>query len=56
MRGADAFDAVPFLNLLGDYNTHHGMVEMGAGLWPSPRPTGQRGWDREVRRAIVPGA
>ena len=56
VRGADAFDAVPFLNLLGDYNTHHGMVEMGAGLWPSPRPTGQRGWDREVRRAIVPGA
>jgi saccharopine dehydrogenase (NAD+, L-lysine-forming) len=55
VRGADAFDAVPFLNLLGDYNTHHGMVEMGTGLWPSPRPTGQRGWDREVRRAIVPG-
>ncbi|MFM7208148.1 MAG: saccharopine dehydrogenase family protein [Planctomycetaceae bacterium] len=54
VRGADAFDAVPFLNLLGDYNTHHGMVEMGSGLWPSPRPTGQRGWDRAVRRAIVP--
>jgi hypothetical protein len=28
---------------------------MGPGLWPSPRPTGQRGWDRPVRRAIVPG-
>lgn len=56
VRGADAFDAVPFLNLLGDYNTHHGMVEMGTGLWPSPRATGQRGWDRAVRRAIVPGA
>ena len=55
VRGADAFDAVPFLNLLGDYNTHHGMIEMGSGLWPSPRPTGQRGWDRPVRRAIVPG-
>ena len=55
VRGADAFDAVPFLNLLGDYNTHHGMIDMGSGLWPSPRPTGQRGWDRPVRRAIVPG-
>ena len=55
VRGPDAFDAVPFLNLLGDYNTHHGMVEMGPGLWPSPRPTGQLGWDRPVRRAIVPG-
>jgi len=54
VRGADAFDAVPFLNLLGDYNTHHGMVEMGAGLWPSPRSTGQPGWDRPVRRISVP--
>jgi saccharopine dehydrogenase-like NADP-dependent oxidoreductase len=54
VRGADAFDAVPFLNLLGDYNTHHGMVEMGPRLWPSPRATGQRGWDRPIRRAIVP--
>jgi saccharopine dehydrogenase-like NADP-dependent oxidoreductase len=53
VRGPDAFDAVPFLNLLGAYNTHHGMVEMGPGLWPSPRPTGQPGWDRPVRRAIV---
>jgi saccharopine dehydrogenase-like NADP-dependent oxidoreductase len=54
VRGPEAFDAVPFLNLLGDYSTHHGMVEMGPGLWPSPRPTGQPGWDRPVRRAIVP--
>ncbi|MFM8956682.1 MAG: hypothetical protein ACKOJH_04420 [Actinomycetota bacterium] len=54
VRGADAFDAVPFLNLLGDYNTHHGMVEMGPRLWPSPKSTGQRGWDRPIRRAIVP--
>jgi saccharopine dehydrogenase-like NADP-dependent oxidoreductase len=54
VRGADAFDAVPFLNLLGDYNTHHGMIEMGPRLWPSPKSTGQRGWDRPIRRAIVP--
>ncbi|MEY3452809.1 MAG: saccharopine dehydrogenase family protein [Ilumatobacteraceae bacterium] len=56
VRGADAFDAVPFLNLLGDYNTHHGMIEMGPRLWPSPKATGQRGWDRPIRRAIVPSA
>lgn len=54
VRGPEAFDAVPFLNLLGDYGTHHGMVEMGPGLWPRPKPTGQPGWDRPVRRAIVP--
>ena len=54
VRGPEAFDAVPFLNLLGDYSTHHGMVEMGPGLWPSPKPTGQPGWDRPVRRAVVP--
>ena len=53
--GPEAFDAVPFLNLLGDYSTHHGILEMGPGLWPSPRHTGQPGWDRPVRRAIVPG-
>lgn len=52
--GPEAFDAVPFLNLLGDYGTHHGLLEMGPGLWPTPRPTGQPGWDRPVRRAIVP--
>ena len=52
--GPEAFDAVPFLNLLGDYGTHHGLLEMGPGLWPSPKPTGQPGWDRPVRRAITP--
>ena len=52
--GPEAFDAVPFLNVLGDYGTHHGVLEMGPGLWPSPRPTGQPGWDRPVRRAINP--
>ena len=52
--GPEAFDAVPFLNLLGDYSTHHGILEMGPGMWPSPKPTGQPGWDRPVRRAIVP--
>ncbi|MEN9648282.1 MAG: hypothetical protein RLZ17_318 [Actinomycetota bacterium] len=55
VRGPEAFDAVPFLNLLGEYNTHHGIMEMGPGLWPSPKPTGQPGWDRPVKRAIVPG-
>jgi saccharopine dehydrogenase-like NADP-dependent oxidoreductase len=54
VRGPEAFDAVPFLNLLGDYSTHHGMVEMGPGLWPRPKATGQPGWDRPVRRAVVP--
>ena len=52
VRGAEAFNADPFLNLLGDYCAHHGMVEMGPGLWPSPKPTGQPGWDRPVKRAI----
>ena len=52
VRGAEAFNADPFLNLLGDYGAHHGMVEMGPGLWPSPKPTGQPGWDRPVKRAI----
>jgi len=55
VRGAEAFDASPYLNLLGEYGAHHGMVEMGPRLWPSPRPTGQPGWDRPVKRAIVPG-
>ena len=56
VRGPEAFDAVPFLNLLGEYNTHHGIMEMGPGLWPSPKPTGQPGWDRPVKRAVLPGA
>jgi len=52
VRGAEAFEAEPYLNLLGDYGSHHGMVEMGPRLWPGPRPTGQPGWDRPVRRAL----
>jgi saccharopine dehydrogenase-like NADP-dependent oxidoreductase len=32
--GPEAFDAVPFLNLLAEYGSHHGMVELGAGYWP----------------------
>ena len=55
VRGAEAFDAAPYLNLLGEYGAHHGMVEMGPGLWPSPKPTGEPGWDRPIKRAIVPG-
>lgn len=54
VRGAEAFDAAPYLNLLGEYGAHHGMVEMGPGLWPRPKPTGQPGWDRPIKRAIVP--
>ncbi|MEY4131471.1 MAG: hypothetical protein RLZZ31_1595 [Actinomycetota bacterium] len=52
VRGPEAFDAARFLNLLGEYGSHHGILEMGPGLWPSPRPTGLPGWDRPVQRAI----
>lgn len=48
--GPEHFDAVPFLNKLGEYGTHHGLLDLGNGLWPSPRPTGSPGWDRPVRR------
>jgi hypothetical protein len=41
--GPEAFDAVPYLNLLAAYGTHHGMVEMGEGYWPGA-----------VRRAAAP--
>jgi saccharopine dehydrogenase (NAD+, L-lysine forming) len=54
VQGPEAFDAAPFLNLMADYSTHHGILEMGPGLWPSPKPTGQPGWDRPVRRAVLP--
>lgn len=54
VRGPEAFDAAPFLNLLGAYGSHHGLLEMGPGLWPSPKSTGQPGWDRPIRRAIKP--
>ena len=52
VRGAEAFEAEPYLNLLGEYGSHHGMVELGPRLWPAPRSTGQPGWDRPVRRAL----
>lgn len=51
VRGPEAFDATPYLNLLGAYGTHHGMVEMGPGLWPTPRATGKGGWDRPIVRS-----
>ena len=54
VRGPEAFDAARYLNLLADYGSHHGILEMGPGLWPTPKPTGQPGWDRPVRRAIKP--
>jgi saccharopine dehydrogenase (NAD+, L-lysine-forming) len=54
VKGPEHFDAVPYLNLLGAYGTHHGMVEMGPRLWPSPRVTGKAGWDRPVIRPTKP--
>jgi saccharopine dehydrogenase (NAD+, L-lysine-forming) len=54
VRGPEAFDAAPYLNLLGEYGAHHGMVEMGPRLWPGPKSTGQPGWDRPVRRPLRP--
>jgi len=38
--GPEAFDAVPFLNVLAEYGSHHGMVELGRGRWPTPRLLG----------------
>jgi saccharopine dehydrogenase-like NADP-dependent oxidoreductase len=38
--GPEAFDAVPFLNLLAEYGSHHGMVELGGNRWPSPKRLG----------------
>lgn len=55
VKGPEAFDAVPFLNLLGAYGAHHGMVEMGQGLWPSPKPVATASWDRPVRHAWQAG-
>lgn len=54
VKGPEAFDAVPFLNLLADYGAHHGSVEMGPGLWPSPKDARGNGWDRPVRRGVLP--
>jgi saccharopine dehydrogenase-like NADP-dependent oxidoreductase len=54
VKGPDAFEPTPFLNLLGDYGTHHGVVEMGPGLWPSPKGAGRAGWDRPVHRIALP--
>jgi saccharopine dehydrogenase-like NADP-dependent oxidoreductase len=34
--GPEAFDPVPFLNLLADYGSHHGILELGTH-WPGPR-------------------
>jgi len=49
--GPEAFDPVPYLNLLGEYGAHHGVVELGPGLWPNPRPAKHPTWDRPVHRA-----
>jgi len=50
--GPEAFDADPYLRLLADYGSPHGMVEMGTGGWPSPRLTGEPGWDKPVRPSL----
>jgi hypothetical protein len=52
VRGPEAFDPIPFLNLLGEYGSHHGMLEMGPGLWPSPKMAKTPTWDRPVTRII----
>ena len=54
VRGPEAFDAARYLNLLADYGSHHGILEMGPGLWPTAKPTGAPGWDRPIKRAIKP--
>lgn len=54
VKGPESFDAARYLNLLGDYGSHHGILEMGPGLWPNPRSVSQPGWDRPVLRARRP--
>lgn len=51
VKGPEAFDPIPFLNLLGAYGAHHGVLEMGPGLWPSPKQAARASWDRPVHRA-----
>jgi saccharopine dehydrogenase-like NADP-dependent oxidoreductase len=57
VRGPEAFDAVPYLNLLAEYGAPHGMVEMGQssgeGQWPSPIRTNDPGWSRPVRKSTT---
>jgi saccharopine dehydrogenase-like NADP-dependent oxidoreductase len=53
VRGPEAFDAVPYLELLADYGAPHGMVEMGEGRWPSPTRTDDPGWSRPVRESTT---
>jgi saccharopine dehydrogenase (NAD+, L-lysine forming) len=48
--GPEAFDAVPFLNLLAAYGSHHGIVEMGTGFWPAARQLPPR---EDVERPVV---
>jgi saccharopine dehydrogenase-like NADP-dependent oxidoreductase len=60
--GPEAFDAVPFLNLLAAYGSHHGMVELGEGYWPGavrrePAPAElERPVVRPPRRRVAPPA
>lgn len=49
VRGPEAFDASPYLDLLKAYGSPHGMIEMGEGKWPAPILTGAPSWSRPVR-------
>lgn len=46
--GPDHFDALHYLNTLGEYGTHHGILEIGPDLWPAPVETGAEGWSKSV--------
>ena len=54
--GPEAFDAVPFLNLLAAYGSHHGMVELGEGYWPGAVRRGAGGAGAPGRAAAPPAA
>ena len=49
VRGPEAFNASPYLDLLKAYGSPHGMIEMGEGKWPAPILTGAPSWSRPVR-------
>ena len=46
--GPDHFDALHYLNTLGEYGTHHGILEIGDDLWPAPVETGASGWSKSI--------
>ena len=46
VRCPEHFDAIHYLNTLGEYGTHHGILEIGENLWPAPVETGAPGWSK----------